>query len=174
MPRKGALPAGFCVTRLEGLADRSPTEKTEVLTSIADDMQATLWCISRHLEVGNLTSENTKPIEDMIRLVHGPETKRRRRLKRKMRLLQKENNLVLQEQQELLDATDGVLNMYKTKVETCQQEMRRLRKEFKSVKAERDLLRCQATGRSKKRDHDDSLHMDKSHPSHLKKDENTE
>lgn len=184
MPRKGKLPPGFCVTRLEGLADRSPTEKTELLTSIADDIQATLWCISRHLEVGNLTSKNTKPIEDMIRVVHGPETKKRRRLKRKMRQLQRSNDLVLQEQRELLDATDGVLSMYKNKVETYRQDMRRLREGLKTVEAERDLLWYRVTSHREgmdpsdknpaKDDHDDCLESVEDQTSQLKKDENAE
>lgn len=184
MSRNKTLPPGLCVMRLQGLEHRSTTEKTEVLTSIADDMQATLWCISRHLQSGNLTGKNTRPIDNMLRILHGPEHKKRRRLKRKIRRLQEQSDWVRQEQRKLLDATDQVVNMYKAKTETHRQRMRRLREEFESLKAERDFLRYRVTNDREdinslnrhigKDDHCDTLETNDTQMSQLEVDEKAE
>ncbi|KAJ5156823.1 hypothetical protein N7492_009626 [Penicillium capsulatum] len=149
MPPIDELAPGLSVMRLEGLEDWTTAVKTETLTSIADDMQATLWCISRHLRCGNLNETNTKPIEDMIRIIHGPVIKKSRRMKRKIRRLQKLSNWFRTEQRQLLDEAETMVTIYKATFETLDQNTRGLREELERVKAERDLLQHQVASQDK-------------------------
>jgi peroxiredoxin len=62
----------------------SDDEKTSRITTVADDIAASIIYIAKQAEAGNLTAQNTSPIYDLIDSISLTEKKHRRRLEREL------------------------------------------------------------------------------------------
>ncbi|EEH41215.1 hypothetical protein PAAG_03501 [Paracoccidioides lutzii Pb01] len=69
---------------LTGLDEFSPQEKAQRVAAVANDITASIIYVAKHAEAGNLTSEQLKPIHNLIDMVNVVGREHNRRLEREL------------------------------------------------------------------------------------------
>ncbi|KAJ5621383.1 hypothetical protein N7528_006166 [Penicillium herquei] len=67
-------------TRLSGIENLSPEAQAQLVTSIAEDIQASIAIVCRHLRDGTLSRDQVKSLDKVIKWVKGKDRKLRKRL----------------------------------------------------------------------------------------------
>jgi hypothetical protein len=84
MPRELQFSPGFCSLRLSDIDELPSDQKTELISSIANDISAAFIYIARLAEAGSLTATHTMSMDNVIRTIKDTGVKHRRRLERKV------------------------------------------------------------------------------------------
>ncbi|EYE97136.1 uncharacterized protein EURHEDRAFT_451309 [Aspergillus ruber CBS 135680] len=84
MPRRKSLSPGSCTLRLTNLTTLPASQKTALISSIANDIKATFIYIAKQSEAGNLDPHNTAPLDDVVATIRDTAVSERRILEKKL------------------------------------------------------------------------------------------
>lgn len=139
MPRQKSLSPGSCTLRLTNITTLPPSQRTALITSIANDIKATFIYIAKQSEAGNLDPHNTVPLDEVVATIRDTAVSERRMLekklekaKRRVRKLRREQKWVQKEFGEVVKRVEVVSGKWKEKVERLQGRMEGLQREVAS------------------------------------------
>lgn len=135
--------AGSCVMRLQGIENKNPAAKVELLRSISNDLRALLMCIGQHVESGTLDSQTTAPLDEVITMIRDTEMGYRRTLEQALRRSRNEKRWMRREYRGVVRGAEVLARAYRAKVLTLEGVVRGLRMELAVVKAERGILQTE-------------------------------
>lgn len=139
MPRQKSLPPGSCTLRLTNIASLPSSQKTALISSIANDMKATFIYIAKQSEVGNLDSHNTAPLDNVVAIIRDTAVSERRlvekrleKAERRVRNLKREQKWMQEEVGKIVKSVDVVSRKWKEKVERLRGRVEGLQRELVS------------------------------------------
>jgi len=128
---------GHCTRSLEMIETLSKEDQTNLLQSVALDIQSAFTCIGRHLSKGTIDPSSADPIYDLIRTICNSNTTERKRSRRKISRLRKQRSWMRMEYRRLRDEINRLGDAYKARIE---RETRKLELRLSCVTKERDIL----------------------------------
>lgn len=139
MPRQKSLSPGSCTLRLTHITSLPSSQKTALISSIANDMKATFIYIAKQSEAGNLDSQNTAPLDNVVATIRDTAVSERRMLEKKLekaerrvRKLKREQKWMHNEVVEVLKRVEVVSGKWKEKVERLRGKVEGLQRELVS------------------------------------------
>lgn len=135
--------------RLQNIEQLTPASKTQLLSSISNDICALLMCIGQHVEAGNLSQKNTEPLDEVIKMIRDTEVGYRRSLERGVRRLQRQKRWMRREYRGVVRGAETLGRMYRGRVQV-------LRERVGGMRAEMEMLRM----RMEKKDKEKELEME--------------
>ena len=135
---------GSCVMRLKGLEQLSSDAKTALLESIANDIVATILCVVKHREAGNLSFENAQAVNELIRFLNNKTSGRVRDLEKRVDRLRHQRRWIASEYKKLHGSVYEMGQIYHKNAKIWKGQVREARVHEERLQIELDTLRGQA------------------------------
>lgn len=113
-------------SRLDNLQSLAPNEQTNLIRSIAVDIQTTFSRIGQHLSQGTLHSSSADPIYDVARKICKRNFTRQQLLKKKIHQLRVQRHFMRKEYTNLCSETRALVQAYSLKIKRIQERAKLL------------------------------------------------
>jgi hypothetical protein len=151
MPRGLGFGPGSCALRLDNIDWLSSDQKTELISSVANDISAAFIYIAKQAEAGNLTAAHTASINDVIKTIRDTEAKQRRRLEQKIARYRKaawrwrrKKVLLRMELRRFAHRTQKAVGLWKEQTTQLKYEAEDVQKKLEFVQEKYELLKAKA------------------------------